>query len=51
MLTGGIAYGIYLLSVSAVVTISAISVLLIAAGAVSLFAGLPGAKKNIESLK
>ena len=51
MLTGGIAYGIYLLSVSAVVTISAISVLLVAAGAVSLFAGLPRAKKNIELLK
>ena len=51
MLIGGIAYGIYLLSVSAVVTISAISVLLIAAGAVCIFAGLPRAKKNIELLK
>ena len=51
MLTGGIAYGIYLLSGSAVITISVISVLLIAAGAVCIFAGLPRAKKNIELLK
>jgi ABC-2 type transport system permease protein len=51
LIVGAISYGIYLLSASAVVTISVISVLLVAAGAVSLFAGLPGAKKNIESLK
>ncbi len=51
LIVGAISYGIYLLSGSAVVTISVISLLLVAAGAVSLFAGLPGAKKNIESLK
>jgi ABC-2 type transport system permease protein len=51
LIVGAISYGIYLLSGSAVVTISVISILLAAAGAVSLFAGLPGAKKNIESLK
>ena len=51
LIVGAISYGIYLLSGSAVVTISVISILLAVAGAVSLFAGLPGAKKNIESLK
>ncbi|MDY6339055.1 MAG: hypothetical protein SPL61_05410 [Saccharofermentans sp.] len=51
LIVGAISYGIYLLSASAAVTISVISLLLVAAGAVSLFAGLPGAKNNIESLK
>lgn len=51
LIVGAISYGIYLLSASAAVTISVISLLLVAAGAVSLFAGLPEAKKNIESLK
>lgn len=51
LIVGAVSYGIYLLSASAAFTISVISVLLVAAGAVSLFAGLPGAKKNIESLK
>ena len=51
LIVGAVSYGIYLLSASAVITISVISLLLVIAGAVCVFAGLPQAKKNIELLK
>lgn len=51
LIIGGMAYGIYLLSVNSVITISVVSVLLIAGGLVCVLAGLPKVKKNIESLK
>ena len=51
LVAGVIAYGLYKLTGSAVITISAVSALLIAAGGVCLAAGLPQVKKNIEMLK
>jgi ABC-2 type transport system permease protein len=51
LLTGGISYGLFLLSGSSVITVGAVSVILAAAGAVCVFAGLPNARKNIEQMK
>lgn len=48
---GAASYGIYLLSSSSVITISVVSVLLIAGAAAGIFIGLPRVKKNIELLK
>ena len=48
---GAASYGIYLLSSSSVITISVVSLLLIAGGAAGFFIGLPGVRKNIELLK
>ncbi|MBR4557146.1 MAG: hypothetical protein IKO15_06675, partial [Clostridiales bacterium] len=51
LLIGGIGYGIYLLSANSVITISIVSVLIIAGGLACVIIGLPKVKKNIESLK
>ena len=51
VVTGGISYGIYVLSGNAVITMISVSVLLAAAGITGYFAGIPRIKKNIESLK
>ena len=51
LFTGGIAYGLYLLSSSSMITISVISVILITAGVVCIFSGIPRTKKNIEMLR
>ena len=51
LVTGGISYGLYVLSGSSLVTISVVSVILFIAGTVCLLVGLPKAKKNIELLK
>ena len=51
LIVGGISYGIYLLSSNAVITITAVSVLLVIAGTSGVLAGLPHVKKNIELLK
>lgn len=48
---GAASYGIYLLSSSSVITISVVSLLLIAGAAAGIFIGLPRVKKNIELLK
>ena len=51
LLIGGISYGLYLLSSSSVITIAAVTAMLLIAGVLILVIGLPGVKKNIESLK
>ena len=51
LVAGVIAYGLYKLTGNSVITISAVSALLIAAGAACLLAGFPQVKKNIEMLK
>ena len=51
LLTGALAYGLYLLSGSAVLTIAPVSVLLFAGCAVLVISGLPRVRKNIELLK
>ena len=51
LLIGGIGYCIYLLSANSVITISIVSVLIIAGGLACVIIGLPKVKKNIESLK
>jgi len=51
LLIGGISYGLYMLSGSSVITVSAVSVLLIISAAVCVIIAMPYAKKNIESLK
>ena len=51
LLTGGMSYGLFLLSGSSVITVGVVSVILASAGAVCVFAGLPNARKNIEEMK
>ena len=51
LLTGALAYGLYLLSGSAVLTIAPVSVLLFAGCAILVISGLPRVRKNIELLK
>ena len=51
LLIGGISYGLYLLSSSSVITIAIVTAMLLIAGVLILVIGLPGVKKNIESLK
>lgn len=48
LVIGGISYGLYALSSSAVVTISAVTVILVAAGVICVVAGIPKVKENIE---
>lgn len=47
----GISYVLFKLFASSFITISVLTVILAAAGAVCLFAGLPKVRKNIEQLK
>ena len=49
--TGGISYGIYVLSGNAVITILSVSLMLVAAGITGYLAGIPQIKKNIGALK
>ena len=51
LIIGGISYGIYLISVNAVITISSVTALLVIAGIAGVLAGLPHVRKNIELLK
>ena len=51
LLAGAISYGLYVLTSSSVITIGAVTAVLFAGSAAGVFAGLPGAKKNIGSLK
>ena len=51
LIIGAVSYGIYLLSHSAVVTISVVAVILVAAGIIGYLMGMPGIRKNIEQLK
>ena len=51
LVTGCISYGLYLLSRSAFVTVSVVTVILIIAGTVSVMSGLKNAEKNIWMLK
>ena len=51
LLAGAVSYGVYVLSGSSMVTIASVTILLAAGGVVSITAGLPGARKNIELLK
>lgn len=49
--TGGISYGIYVLSGNAVITILSVSLMLVATGITGYLAGIPQIKKNIGALK
>ena len=51
LVIGLIAYGLYVLSKSSVVTISVISILLLCFGAAGVFAGIPKTINNIKELK
>ena len=51
LLTGGISYGLFLLTKSPVITISVVSVVLLAAAIMGTLIGMPIVKKNIELLK
>lgn len=51
LIIGGISYGIYLISVNVVITISSVTALLVIAGIAGVLAGLPHVRKNIELLK
>lgn len=51
LLIGGISYGLFLLSSNSVITIAVITAIIVIAGALIVFIGLPRVKKNIESLK
>ncbi len=51
LVIGAVSYGIYLLLGNSVITLSAITVLLVIAAVLSYLAGMPKAKKNIEQLK
>ena len=51
LITGGILYGIYLISNSSVITVSVVAAILVIAGVLIVIIGLPRVKKNIESLK
>ena len=51
VVVGGISYGLYLLSASSVITVTAVTVFLVIAGVLLVLIGLPRVRKNIESLK
>lgn len=51
LLAGGISYGLYKLSGSPFITISAVTVLLVTGCVICIVFGMPYAKKNIEFLK
>ncbi len=51
LITGGISYGIYMISKSAFITIAVITLLLVLSSVVCILKGLPKTKKNIELLK
>ena len=51
LLIGGISYGLFLLTKSPVITISAVSAVLIIAAITGTLIGMPAVKKNIELLK
>lgn len=51
LVTGGILYGIYLISKSSVITVSIVAAILVIAGVLIVIIGLPRVRKNIESLK
>ena len=51
LLTGAACYGVFVLSESAVITITAVTLLLVIAGSIFVLAGFPQVKKNIELLK
>ena len=51
LVIGAVSYGIYLLLGNSVITLSAITVLLVIAAVLSYLAGMPKTKKNIEQLK
>ena len=51
LLIGGISYGLFLLTKSPVITISVVSVVLLAAAIMGTLIGMPIVKKNIELLK
>ena len=51
LFVGGISYGIYLLSSSALITISSVTIVLILACGAGIILGLPNIRRNIELLK
>lgn len=51
LIAGGLSYGIYLMSSSAVITIGAVTALLALAAVLGTVLGLPRVRKNIEQLK
>ena len=51
VIIGAAAYGLFMLSSSSAVTMAVITAMLVAAGILCVFAGLPKIKKNIEALK
>ena len=51
LFVGGISYGIYLLSSSALITISTVTIVLILACGAGIILGLPNIRRNIELLK
>ena len=51
LVTGGILYGIYLISKSSVITVSIVAAILVIAGVLIVIIGLPRVRKNVESLK
>ncbi len=51
LVISGISYGLYILSGNAVVTITVVTVLMLAAGICCVLIGLPQVRKNLESLK
>ena len=51
LITGGISYGIYMISKSAFITISVITLMLVISSVICILKGLPKTRKNIELLK
>ena len=51
LLIGGISYVLFLITKSPVITISAVSVILVTSGIMGILIGMPIVKKNIELLK
>ena len=51
LVTGGISYGIYMISKSAFITISVITLMLVISSVICILKGLPKTRKNIELLK
>ena len=51
LLAGTLSYGLYVLTLSSVITIAMITAILFTAGAAGVFAGMPRAKRNIAELK
>ena len=51
LVTGGISYGIYMISKSAFITIAVITLMLVISSVICILKGLPKTRKNIELLK